>query len=169
MNTHYPEGDTPHTGMHWEAGRLNRDWDYILLPATRLPMVTHCFVLRREDGRFQLISHRRPRDHWPLTIRAKLELLYGGVTTAPQDAVAWAVDAIMPALRDPDRRLSLLKEVVKWSSTHADTILEIAAQGQIENAWTQIADALHQMARAQVKRNTSTVPAEIKDATVRRP
>ena len=87
---------------------------------------------------------------------------------APQDAVAWDLDAVMPALRDPDRRLSPLKEVEKWSSTHADTILEIAAQGQTEKAWTQIADALHQMARAQFQRTTSTVTAEIKDATVRR-
>ena len=38
-------------------------------------------------------------------------------------------------------------------------------QGQIEKAWTQIGDALHQMARAQFQRTTSTVPAEIKDAT----
>ena len=60
-------------------------------------------------------------------IRAKLELLYGGVTMAPQDAVAWDFDAIMPALRDPDRRISLLKEVEKWSSAHADTIWEVAA------------------------------------------
>ena len=28
---------------------------------------------------------------------------------APQDAVTWELDAIMPAHRDPDRRLSLLK------------------------------------------------------------
>ena len=87
---------------------------------------------------------------------------------APQDAVAWDVDAITPALRDPDRRLSPLKEVEKWSSTHADTILENGAQDQVAKAWTQIADALHQMARAQFQRTASTVPAEIKDATVRR-
>ena len=74
----------------------------------------------------------------------------------------------MPALRDPDRRISLLKEVEKWSSAHADTIVEVAARGQIEKAWTQMADALHQMARTQFRRTTSTVPAEIKDATVRR-
>ena len=59
---------------------------------------------------------------------------------APQDAVAWDFDAIMPALRDPDRRISLVKEVEKWRSAHADTILEVAAQGQIEKAWRQIAD-----------------------------
>ena len=51
---------------------------------------------------------------------------------APRDAVAWDFDAFMPALRDPDRRIPLLKEVEKWSSTHADTILEVAARGQIE-------------------------------------
>ena len=56
----------------------------------------------------------------------------------------------------------------EWSSAHADTILKVAAQGQIEKAWAQIADALHQMTRAQFQRITSTVPAEIKDATVRR-
>ena len=44
---------------------------------------------------------------------------------APQDAVAWDLDTIMPALRDPDRRISLLKEVEKWSSTHADTIWKL--------------------------------------------
>ena len=32
---------------------------------------------------------------------------------APQDAVAWDFDAIVPALRDPDRRISQLKEVVR--------------------------------------------------------
>ena len=52
----------------------------------------------------------------------------------------------------------------KWS----DTILEVAARGQIETAWTQMTDALHQMARTQFLRTTSSVPAEIKDATVRR-
>ena len=41
-------------------------------------------------------------------------------------------------------------------------------RGQIEKVWTQITDALHQMARTQFLRTTSTVPAEIKDATVRR-
>ena len=66
---------------------------------------------------------------------------------APRDAVAWDLDAIMPALRDPDRRIPLLKEVEKWSSAHEDTIVEVAARGQIEKAWTQMADALHQMAR----------------------
>ena len=53
---------------------------------------------------------------------------------APQDAVAWDLDAVVPALRDPDRRMSLLKEVERWSSGHADTILEYAAQGHIEKA-----------------------------------
>ena len=108
-------------------------------------MVTHCFVLRREGRRLQLIPHRRPRDHWPLMIRVNLELLYGGVTMAPRDAVTWGFDAIMPALHDTDRRIPLRKEVEKWSSTHADTILEGSARGQIEKAWTQMADALHQM------------------------
>ena len=74
----------------------------------------------------------------------------------------------MPALRDPDRRIPLLKEVEKWSSTHADNILEVAARRQIEKAWTQMTDALHQMARTQFLRTTSTVPAEIMDATARR-
>ena len=125
VNTHYFEGDP--TSWNALGGReVESRLDYILLPATRLQMVTHCFVLRREVRRRQLITHRRPRDHWPLMIRAKLELLYGGVTMDPQDAVARDFDAIMPALRDPDRRLSLLKEVERWSSTHADTILEIA-------------------------------------------
>ena len=78
------------------------------------------------------------------------------------------IDAIMPALRDPDRRIPLLKEVEKWSSTHADNILEVAARSQIEKAWTQMTGALHQKARTQFLRATSTVPAEIKDATVRR-
>ena len=83
-----------------------------------------------------------------------------GDTMAPRDAVAWDFDAIMPALRDPDRRIPLLEEV--------DTIVEVVARGQIEKAWTQIADALHLMARTQLQRTTSTVPAAIKDATVRR-
>ena len=168
VTTHYPGGG--HT--YWNAMRgreVQSRLDYILLPATRLQLFTLCFVLRREGRRLQLIPHRRPRDQWPLMIRAKLELLYGGVTMAPQDVVARDVDEIMPALCDPDRRISLIKEVEKWiSAHHADTILEVAAQGQIEKAWTQIADALHQMARAQFQRTISTVPAEIKDAFVRR-
>ena len=124
VNTLYPKGGF----TCWNAlgGReVESRLDYVLLPATRLQKVTHCFVFRREGRRLQLFPHRRPRDHWPLMIRAKLELLYGGVTMAPQDAVTWDFDAIMLVLRDPDRRLSLLKEVEKWSSTHADTILEI--------------------------------------------
>ena len=77
-------------------------------------MVTHCFVLRREGRRLQLFPHRRPRDHWPLMIRANLELLYGGVTKAPRDAVAWDFDAIMPALRDPDRHGVLRTRTPLW-------------------------------------------------------
>ena len=87
---------------------------------------------------------------------------------APRDAVAWDFDAILPALRDLDRRIPLLKEVMKWSSTHADTILEVAARGQIEKTCTQMTDALHQMAPTQFLRTLPIVPAEIKDATVRR-
>ena len=86
---------------------------------------------------------------------------------APRDAAAWDFDAIMPALRDRDRRIPLPK-ADKRSSTHADTILEVAARGQIEKAWTQMTVALHQMARTQFPRTSSTVPAELKDATVRR-
>ena len=51
---------------------------------------------------------------------------------APRDAVAWDFHAIMCALCDPDRRIPLLQEVEKCSSTHADTILEVAARDQIE-------------------------------------
>ena len=167
VNTHYPKGGP----SYWNSLRgreVESRLDYILLPGTRLQMVTHCFVLRRDGRRLQLIPHRRPRDHWPLMVRANLELLYGGVTMAPRDAVAWDLDAIMPDLRDPDRRIPLPKEVEKWSSTQADTILEVVARGKIEKAWTQLTDALHQMARTQFLRTTSSVPAEIKDATVRR-
>ena len=92
VNAHHPEGGP----TYWNAlgGReVESQLDYILLPATRLQMVTHCCVIRREGRRLQLIPHRRPRDHWPLMIRAKLELLYGGVTVAPQHAVAWDFDA----------------------------------------------------------------------------
>ena len=63
--------------------------------------------------------------------------------------------AIMLALPDLDRRLSLHREVEKWSSTHADAILVVAAQGQIEKSVDTV-DALHQMARAQFQRATST-------------
>ena len=70
----------------------------------------------------------------------------------------------MPALRDPDRRIPLLKEV----AAHADTIVEVVARGQKEKAWTHMTDALLQLARTQFQRTTSTVPVEIKDATVRR-
>ena len=79
VNTHYPKGGP----TYWNALRgreVESRLDYILLPATRLQMVTHCLVLRKEDRRLQLIPHRRPRDHWPLMIRADLELLHGGVT-----------------------------------------------------------------------------------------
>ena len=101
--------------------------DYILLPATRLQKVTHCFVFRK-GRRLQLILHRHPRDHWPLMIRAKLELLHGGRShNGSARCGGMGFDAIMLGLRDPDRRQSLLKEVEKWSSTHADTILEITA------------------------------------------
>ena len=72
---------------------------YILLPATRLQKVTHCFVFRK-GRRLQLIPHRRPRVPWPLMIRAK--------TMVPQHAVTWDFDAIILGLRDPDRRQSLL-------------------------------------------------------------
>ena len=72
-------------------------------------------------------------------------------------------DAIMPALRDPDRRIPLLKQVEKWSSAHADTIVEVGARGQIEKTCTQMADALHHMAPTQFQRTTATVPAEIKE------
>ena len=124
VNTHYPRGGP----TNWNALRgreVESRLDCVLLRATRLQIVTHCFVLRREGRRLQLILHRRPRDHWPLMVRAKLELLYGGVTMAPHDAVARDFDAIMPALRDPDRRLSLLGEVEKWSSAHADTFWKL--------------------------------------------
>ena len=80
VNTHYPRGG-PTTWNALRGREVESRLDYILLPAMRLQMVTHCFVLRRE-GR----PHRR--DHWPLMIRANLELLYGGVTMAPRDAVA---------------------------------------------------------------------------------
>ena len=41
-------------------------------------------------------------------IRAKLELLYGGVNMVPQDAVSWYFDVVMSALRDPAERLPSL-------------------------------------------------------------
>ena len=71
-----------------------------------------------------------------------------------QVLTAYDVDAIMPTLRDPDRRITLLKEVEKWSSAHADTIVEIAAQVQIERVRAQMADAVHQMARTQFQRTS---------------
>ena len=166
-NTYYPRGGPTYwnaLGGREVASRL----DDILLPATRHQLVKHCFVLRREGRRLQLIPHRRPRDHWPLMIRAKLELLYVGVNVVPQDAVSWDFDGIMSALRDPAQRLPSLKEVEKWSSENIDAILELAKQGRIEKAWTQMADTLNQIARDKFRRTTSAVPLEIKEATTRR-
>ena len=152
VNSYYPRGGPTYwnaLGGREVASRL----DYMLLPATRLQLVKHCFVLRREGRRLQLISQRRPRDHWPLMIRANLELLYGGVNMVPQDAVSWDFDVIMSALRDPAQRLPLLKEVEKWSSANVDAILELAKQGRIDEAWTQLADALNQIARDRFQRS----------------
>ena len=118
VNTYYPGCPT-----YWNAlgGReVASRLHYILLPATRLQLVKHCFVFRR------------PRDHWPLMIKAKLELLCGGVNLVPQDAVSWDFDVVICALRDPAQRLPLLKEVEKWSSANVDAILELAKQGRIE-------------------------------------
>ena len=72
------------------------------------------------------------------------------------------------ALRDPAQRLHLLKEVEKRSSENIDAILELAKQGRIEKAWTQMADTLNQIARDKFRRTTSAVPPEIKEATTRR-
>ena len=161
VNTYYPRGGP----TYWDAlgGReVTSRLDYILLPATRPQLVKHCFVLRREGRRLQLIPHRRPRDHRLLMIRAKLELLYGGVNMVPQVAVSWDFDGIMSALRDPAQWLPLLMEVEKWSSENIDAILELAKQGRIEKAWTQMADTLNQIARDKFRRT------EIKEATTRR-
>ena len=86
----------------------------------------------------------------------------------PQDAVSWDFDGIMSALRDPAQLLPSLKEVEKWSSENIDAILELAKQGRIEKAWTQMADTLNQIARDKFRRTTSAVPPEIKEATTRR-
>ena len=86
----------------------------------------------------------------------------------PQDAVSWDFDGIMSALRDPAQRLPLLKEVEKWSSESIDAILELAKQGRIEKAWTQMADTSNPIARDKFRRTTSAVPPEIKEATTRR-
>ena len=67
VNTYYPRGGPTcwnALGGREVASRL----DYILLPATRRQLVKHCFVLRREGRRLQLIPHRRPRDLRPLMI-----------------------------------------------------------------------------------------------------
>ena len=69
VNTHYPRGGS----TYWNAEKSNRDWITCCFQP-RDKLVTHCFVLRREGRRLQLIPHRRPRDHWPLMIRAN-ELL----------------------------------------------------------------------------------------------
>ena len=74
----------------------------------------------------------------------------------------------MSALRDPVERLPLVKEVEKWSSENIDAILELAKEGRIEKAWTQMADTLNQIARDKFRRTTSAVPPEIKEATTRR-
>ena len=73
----------------------------------------------------------------------------------PQDAVSWDFDVIMSALRDPAQRLPLLKDVEKWSSANVDAILKFAKQGRIEKAWTQMADALNQIARDRFQRTPS--------------
>ena len=158
MNTHYPRGGT----TNWNAlgGReVESRLDYTLHPATWLQLVKHCFVLRKEGRRLQLIPHQRPRDHWPLMIPSKTG------ATCMEESTRFrrmqCCETLMrsrPALRDPARRLSLLQEVEDWSSAHADTILELAAQGRIEKAWAKMADALHQMARARFQRTSSTVP-----------
>ena len=81
-------------------------------------------------------------------IRAKLELLYGGVNMVPQDAVSWDFDGIMSALRDP------AQEVEKCSFENVDAILVLAKQGRIEKAWTQVADTLNQIAREKFQRTS---------------
>ena len=78
------------------------------------------------------------------------------------DAVSWDFDGIMSALRDSAQRLPLLKEVEKWSSENVDAILVLAKQGQLEKAWTQMADTLNQIARDKFRRTTSAVPPEIR-------
>ena len=53
---------------------------------------------------------------------------------APRDAVAWDFDAIMHALRDPERRILLLKEKKKWSSTHTDTIWKSLREARLKKS-----------------------------------
>ena len=58
VNTHHPKAGP----TYWNAMRareVESRLDYMLLPATRLQMVTQCFVLRREGRRLQLVPHRR--------------------------------------------------------------------------------------------------------------
>ena len=62
VNTHYRKG-SPTCWNALGGMEVESRLDYILLPATRFQNVIHRFVLRREGRRFQLILHRRPRDH----------------------------------------------------------------------------------------------------------
>ena len=97
--------------------------------------------------RLQLIPHRRPRNHWPLMIRANLELLFGGVTMAPRDAVAWDVDAIMPALRDPDRRIPLQGSGEMEFHARRQHFGSRCERGRIEKVWTQTQQLRSRMRR----------------------
>ena len=136
---------------------MNRDW----ITFASGYATSHGYTFSRPSKRGPTSPahpHRCPRDHWPQNWSFCMEesqwlrkMRWHGILM--QSCLLFVIPTAIST---------------QWSSTHTDTILEIAAQGQIEKAWTQIADALHQMVRAQLQRSTSTVPAEIKDATVRR-
>ena len=108
---HYPKEDPIYCNV-LKVREVDSRLDYVFLLVTWLQMSTYYFVFRIKDRRLQLIPLRRPRDHWSLMKRANLELLYGGVVMTPRDTNTWHFDfdAIISTLRDPDRRLSLLKE-----------------------------------------------------------
>ena len=83
------------TGKHFTSSYATSDGYTLFRPSKRGPTLS---------------AHPSPTPTRPLAVDDTSK-----TGAAPQDAVACDFDTIMPALRDSDRRISLLKEVEKWS------------------------------------------------------